>query len=371
MTDAGFPDRRTDPVGPQPDLRIVSRRVYRGPNVWHYDKAIQLVVDLGTLESFPSDKLPGFTEQLLDLLPGLVNHSCSRGHKGGFVERLNEGTWMGHIAEHVALQLQQSVGHDLRRGKTRQVTGRRGVYNVIFAFFDENVGLAAGDLAVRLVNHLVQAEEGFDFAAELEQFIVRGERSAFGPSTQAIVDEAVSRDIPWIRLNSASLVQLGQGIHQERIRATMTSRTPSVAVDIAGNKELTLSLLSAAGLPVPRSESVRVVDDAVRVATRVGYPVVVKPLDGNHGRGVCLDLQGAADVRKAFEVALGESRGGQVIVESHITGRDYRCLVIDGKIAAIAERVPAHVVGDGKHSITELVAITNATRAAVSGTRRC
>ncbi|MGI8768017.1 MAG: cyanophycin synthetase family protein [Propionibacteriaceae bacterium] len=179
MTDAGFPDRRTDPVGPQPDLRIVSRRVYRGPNVWHYDKAIQLVVDLGTLESFPSDKLPGFTERLLDLLPGLVNHSCSRGHKGGFVERLNEGTWMGHIAEHVALQLQQSVGHDLRRGKTRQVTGRRGVYNVIFAFFDENVGLAAGDLAVRLVNHLVQAEEGFDFAAELEQFIVRGERSAF------------------------------------------------------------------------------------------------------------------------------------------------------------------------------------------------
>jgi len=360
MTDAGFPDRRTDPVGPQPDLRIVSRRVYRGPNVWHYDKAIQLVVDLGTLESFPSDKLPGFTERLLDLLPGLVNHSCSRGHKGGFVERLNEGTWMGHIAEHVALQLQQSVGHDLRRGKTRQVTGRRGVYNVIFAFFDENVGLAAGDLAVRLVNHLVQAEEGFDFAAELEQFIVRGERSAFGPSTQAIVDEAVSRDIPWIRLNSASLVQLGQGIHQERIRATMTSRTPSVAVDIAGNKELTLSLLSAAGLPVPRSESVRVVDDAVRVAARVGYPVVVKPLDGNHGRGVCLDLQDAADVRKAFEVALGESRGGQVIVESHITGRDYRCLVIDGKIAAIAERVPAHVIGDGKHSITELVAITNA-----------
>jgi len=360
MTDAGFPDRRTDPVGPQPDLRIVSRRVYRGPNVWHYDKAIQLVVDLGTLESFPSDKLPGFTERLLDLLPGLVNHSCSRGHKGGFVERLNEGTWMGHIAEHVALQLQQSVGHDLRRGKTRQVTGRRGVYNVIFAFFDENVGLAAGDLAVRLVNHLVQAEEGFDFAAELEQFIVRGERSAFGPSTQAIVDEAVSHDIPWIRLNSASLVQLGQGVHQERIRATMTSRTPSVAVDIAGNKELTLSLLSAAGLPVPRSESVRVVDDAVRVAARVGYPVVVKPLDGNHGRGVCLDLQDAADVRKAFEVALGESRGGQVIVESHITGRDYRCLVIDGKIAAIAERVPAHVIGDGKHSITELVAITNA-----------
>src|SRR5215217_7896622 len=180
-------------------------------------------------------------------------------------------------------------------GKTRQVKGERGRYNVIYAYYDESVGFAAGELAVRLINDLIVEDPDFDFDQELESFIVRGERTAFGPSTQAIVEEAVSRDIPYLRLNTASLVQLGQGVHQKRIRATMTSQTPSVAVDIASIKELTLSLLSAAGLPVPRSQSVRTVDDAVRLANRIGYPVVLKPLDGNHGRGVMLDLRSDAD----------------------------------------------------------------------------
>jgi cyanophycin synthetase len=345
---------------PQPDLRILSSRVYRGPNVWHYEPAIQLVVDLGVLEEFPTNLLPGFADRLVERLPGLASHSCSRGRRGGFVERLHEGTWLGHVAEHVALQLQQAVGHDMRRGKTRQVKGERTHYNVIYAYADENVGLAAGELAVRLVNDLVEHDPEFDFEAELERFIVRGERTAFGPSTQAIVDEAVSRDIPWLRLNTSSLVQLGQGVHLQRIRATMTSITSSIAVDIAGNKELTLDLLGAAGLPVPRSQSVRAVEDAVRLAERTGYPVVLKPLDGNHGRGVMLDLQDADDVRRAFGTAYEESRGGSVIVESYITGRDYRCLVIGGKIAAIAERVPAHVVGDGAATVAELVERTNA-----------
>ena len=350
----------SDAPAPRPDLAIVSSRVYRGPNVWHYEPAIQLVVDLGVLEDFPTNLLPGFAEALVEQLPGLVNHSCSRGKRGGFVERLHEGTWVGHVAEHVALQLQQAVGHDMRRGKTRQVKGVRGRYNVIFAYSDESVGLAAGELAVKLVNHLILADPDFDFADELEQFIVRGERTAYGPSTQAIIDEAVSRDIPHIRLNTASLVQLGQGVHQKRIRATMTSRTSSVAVDIASNKELTLSLLAAAGLPVPRSQSVRRVGDAVTLAHRIGYPVVVKPLDGNHGRGVILNITSDDDVRQAFEVAHEESRGGSIIVETYLTGKDYRCLVIDGKIAAIAERMPAHVIGDGQHTVTELVDQTNA-----------
>ena len=196
---------------PHPDLKIISSRVFRGPNIWHYEPAIQLVVDLGVLEDFPTNKLPGFTDALLERLPGLVNHTCSRGRRGGFVERLYEGTWVGHVAEHVALQLQQTVGHDMRRGKTRQVKGERGRYNVIYAYYDESVGLAAGELAVRLVNHLIAPDPGFDFDEALERFIVRGERTAFGPSTQAIVEEAVSRDIPYLRLNSASLVQLGQG----------------------------------------------------------------------------------------------------------------------------------------------------------------
>ncbi|MCW2810034.1 MAG: cphA [Friedmanniella sp.] len=349
----------TEPT-PAPDLTIVSSRVYRGPNLWHYEPAIQLVVDLGVLEDFPTNLLPGFPDALLSALPGLANHSCSRGKRGGFAERLHEGTWVGHVAEHVALQLQQAVGHDMRRGKTRQVPGVRGRYNVIYAYYDESVGLAAGELAVRLVNHLITPDPDFDFDAALERFIVRGERTAFGPSTQAIVDEAVSRDIPYLRLNTASLVQLGQGVHQQRIRATMTSITSSIAVDIASNKELTLNLLSAAGLPVPRSQSVRTADDAVRLAERIGYPVVLKPLDGNHGRGVMLDLRDADAVRRAYVTAEEESRGGAVIVETHITGRDYRCLVIGGRIAAIAERVPAHVVGDGRATVNELVERTNA-----------
>jgi cyanophycin synthetase len=347
-------------AGPRPELAIVETRVYRGANIWSYQRAIHLVVDLGVLEDWPTDRLPGFTERLLELLPGLQAHSCSRGRKGGFVERLVEGTWLGHVTEHVALQLQQEVGHDLRRGKTRQVRGERGRYNVIYGFVDETVGIAAAQLAVRLVNHLVQSEPDFDFAAQLESFIVRAERTAFGPSTQAIIDEAVSRDIPWIRLNQHSLVQLGQGVHQKRVRATMTSNTSSIAVDIASDKDLTLRLLSAAGLPVPRSESIRTVDQALAAAGRIGYPVVCKPLDGNHGRGVCLDLQDDDELRAAFPVAEQESRRGGVIVESFVTGKDYRCLVIDGRIAAIAERVPAHVIGDGERSVTELVDATNA-----------
>ena len=198
------------------------------------------------------------------MLPGLREHSCSRGRRGGFVERLNEGTWLGHVAEHCALALQQVVGHDIRRGKTRQVKGQPGRYNVIYGYVDEQVGLAAGRLAVRLVNHLVQADPEFDWDDELEAFILRAERTAFGPSTQAILDEAVSRDIPWIRLNQHSLVQLGQGVHAKRIRATMTSATSSIAVDIASDKDLTTRLLGAAGLPVPKQESVRTADQAVR-----------------------------------------------------------------------------------------------------------
>ncbi len=345
---------------PTAELAILETRVYRGANVWSYDKAIHLVVDLGRLEQFPSNTIPGFTDTLLQLVPGLREHSCSRGRRGGFVERLNEGTWLGHVAEHCALALQQVVGHDVRRGKTRSVKGAPGQYHVVYAFMDEQVGLAAGRLAVRLVNHLVEADPEFDWERELESFILRAERTAFGPSTQAILDEAGSRDIPWIRLNQHSLVQLGQGVHAKRIRATMTSATSAIAVDVASDKDLTTRLLGAAGLPVPKQESVRTEDQAVRVAERIGFPVVLKPLDGNHGRGVCLDLQDDAEVRAAFPVARDQSRRGVVVVESFVTGKDYRCLIIDGKVAAIAERVPASVVGDGTSTVEQLVETANA-----------
>ncbi|MEP6648814.1 MAG: cyanophycin synthetase [Lapillicoccus sp.] len=352
---------RPAPTGPlSPDLTIVESRVYRGPNFWSYEQAIHLVVDLGVLEGHPSNTIPGFADRLVELLPGLRRHHCSRGHAGGFVERLREGTWMGHVAEHIALQLQTEAGHYQARGKTRSVKGQPGRYNVIYGYIDETVGLAAGRLAVRVVNDLVQHEEGFDFHEALDEFIRLVERTAFGPSTAAIVEEAVSRDIPWIRLNSASLVQLGQGVHQQRIRATMTSKTPALAVDIAGDKDLTATLLGSAGLPVPRQASVRTARGAMEAAERIGYPVVVKPLDGNHGRGVCLDLQSQGEVEKAFDTARAESKRGTVIVESFVTGRDYGCLIVGGRMQAIAERVPAHVTGDGEHTVRELVDMTNA-----------
>jgi cyanophycin synthetase len=346
-------------VKPSPDLRILETRVYRGPNYWAYDKAIHLVVDLGSLEDFPTDALPGFNDELLRLLPGLVDHTCGVGRRGGFVERLREGTWLGHVAEHVALQLQREAGGEQRRGKTRGA-GQRGQYNVIYGYSDDRVGVAAGRLAVRLVNHLVAPEPGFDFDAELEGFILEAERTAFGPSTQAIIDEAAARDIPWLRLNDYSLVQLGQGVYQQRIRATMTSKTGSLAVDLAGDKEQTNKLLAAAGLPVPRAVSVRSQEEAVAAAARVGFPVVVKPLDGNHGRGVQLDLRSDEEVVTAFPAAQAEARRGWVVVESYVTGNDYRVLVIGGKMVAVAERVPAHVSGDGTRTVAQLVEETNA-----------
>jgi len=348
------------PAGPaRPDLTISETRVYRGPNYWSYDPAIHLVVDLGSLEDHPTHTLPGFTDRLLELLPGLQVHQCSRGHEGGFIERLREGTWLGHVTEHVALEIQRESGVDVTRGKTRGA-GARGRYHVIYGYADERVGLAAGRLAVRLVNDLVAHDPEFDFAAELETFLRLADRVAFGPSTQAILDEAAARDIPYQRLNEYSLVQLGQGVHQKRIRATMTSCTSALAVDVAGDKELTLRLLAAAGLPVPKSESVRTVEQAVRAAGRIGYPVVCKPLDGNHGRGVGLNLADEPALRAAFEVAREESRRGDVMVESYLAGNDYRVLVVDGHLVALAERVPAHVVGDGEHTVAELVEITNA-----------
>jgi cyanophycin synthetase len=352
---AGVPAGAT----PKPELRILETRVYRGPNYWSYEPTIKLIVDLGILEHFPTNAIPGFTEALLQMLPDVGHHTCGTGKVGGFAGRLAEGTWVGHVAEHIALQLQREAGTEVGRGKTRG-TGEPGRYHVVYSYAEESVGIAAGQLAVRLVNHLVRAEDDFDFVAELEKLILLAERSAFGPSTQALLDEAALRDIPSIRLNEQSLVQLGHGVHQKRIRATMTSLTGSLGVDIASDKKLTNRLLAATGVPVPRSEVVRGEDAAVAAAGRIGYPVAVKPLDGNHGRGVMLNLVDEGAVRAGFAVARTQSRGGSVIVESYLVGNDYRCLVIDGVLRAVAQRVPAHVDGDGERSVAELVEITNA-----------
>ncbi|MEA2631473.1 MAG: cyanophycin synthetase, partial [Chloroflexota bacterium] len=347
--------------GPAATLRIVDARVLRGPNYWAREQVVRMLVDLGVLEHYPSNLLPGFTDALVGLLPSLEDHACSLGRRGGFITRLKDGTWVGHIAEHVALELQNLAGTDVRHGKTRGA-GPVGQYNVIYEYREESVGIEAGKIAVELVNHLVDpsASPAFDLLAELERLIRLAERSAFGPSTQALIDEAVSRDIPYIRLDRHSLVQLGQGVHQQRIRATMTSRTSAIGVDIASDKSLTNRLLDSAGLPVPRSEVVDTEDAAVAAAKKLGFPCVVKPLDGNHGRGVHLDLRSEADVRAAFPGALRESRAGDVVVETYVHGNDYRVLVIGGRLAAVAERVPASVVGDGEHTVRELVDTANA-----------
>ncbi len=346
-------------VKPEPTLRIIETRVYRGPSYWSYDPAVKLIVDLGVLEEFPSNTIPGFVEALLEILPGVGLHSCSTGKAGGFEKRLREGTWLGHVAEHIALQLQREAGTEVGRGKTRG-TGEPGRYHVVYAYAEESVGLAAGRLAVRLVNHLVEPDAVFDFVAELESLILLAEKAAFGPSTQAILEEAAMRDIPFIRLNEQSLVQLGHGVHQQRIRATMTSLTSSLGVDIAGDKKLTNRLLASTGVPVPRSEIVRNEDGAVRAAAVIGYPVAMKPVDGNHGRGVMLNLGDEAAVRAGYLAAQSQSRQGPVVVESYLSGNDYRCLVIGGVLRAVAQRLPAHVDGDGSHTLRQLVDLTNA-----------
>ena len=356
------PTATAAPITPLPTLRILETRVLRGPNYWAREPVIRLLVDLGNLEDFPSNRLPGFSDALIALIPTLEDHACSLGRRGGFITRLLEGTWAGHIAEHIALEFQNLAGTDVRHGKTRSA-GIRGQYNCIYEYREEAVGLEAGRMAVGLVNHLVAPDDPevfFDFAIQLENLIRLAERQAFGPSTQALIDEAVSRDIPFIRLDRHSLVQFGHGVHQQRIRATMTSKTSAIGVDVASDKSLTNRLLDSAGLPVPRADVVATVDEAVAVAKRLGFPCVVKPLDGNHGRGVHLDLRSEEAVRAAFPAALAQTRSGDVVVETYVAGNDYRCLVIGGKVAAIAQRVPASVTGDGEHTVRQLVDIANA-----------
>ena len=342
-------------------ITVRSTTIFRGPNLWARVPVILMTVDIGELEERPTNKIEGFYERLTELMPSLYDHGCSLGRPGGFLQRMREGTWMGHVLEHLALEMQNLAGSEVARGKTRS-TGERGVYSVAYAHHQEDVGLAAGRVGLRLLNHLIYGEEpGFDYQRELEDGVIRvAERLAYGPSTGAIVSEAERRSIPVLRLDPRrSLVQLGHGVHQKRIWATVTSETSNIAVDIAANKELTNRLLQEVGIPVPKARTVTNAEDAARAAARIGFPVVIKPLDGNHGRGVCIDLKDEDEVRRRYPEADAESRDGTIIVESYVTGLDYRILVVDGQVVAVAERVPAHVVGDGRHTVQELVEKTN------------
>ncbi len=346
-------------------MKILETRVYRGPNLYARWPMIRLRVDLGELEDFPTAKLPGFADRLLEIIPSLWEHGCSYCEDGGFVRRMKEeeGTWLGHVMEHIAIELQVLAGTPVSFGKTRGEGLPRGQYHVIYSYVEEAVGRAAGELALRIIRHLLPTgreahdPSPFDFRTELEKLIHTTQRYALGPSTAALVRAAEERDIPWIRLNEGSLVQLGYGKYQKRIQATLTSETRQIAAEIASDKRLTHQILEQLGLPVPRQAIVYDAEEAVEEAERLGFPVVVKPLDGNHGKAVAIGLKTVDEVRGAYEKAKGICP--RVIVEACQPGNDYRILVVDGHVVAVARRVPGHVVGDGRHTVAELIDIVN------------
>lgn len=330
------------------------------------------MLDIGVLEDWPSAKLgPQFIDGLIEALPGLEEHGCSYRKPGGFVRRLreDEGTWIAHITEHVALELQCVAGNEVSFGRTRS-TGEVGQYNMVYAYIHRDVGLAACELAIKLLMHLmpeeVQSQTGyeldddFDWDDELKSFIKRAQRHAFGPSTASLVAAANARDVPWLRLNKYSLVQFGHGMHQQRIQATITSETRHISVEISCDKEDTHNLLNDLGLPVPQQYMVYSEREAARGAKRIGYPVVLKPLNANHGRGVSINLSSEEEVRTAFGVARDQGTSKAVLVESYVTGFDHRMLVVGDELVAVAKRVPGHVVGDGKKTIEQLIDDVNA-----------
>ena len=352
-------------------MKIVSTNVYVGPNQYAHFPVIRHVLDLGILEDWPTLRLgQGFIDGLLAALPGLHEHGCSYRTPGGFIRRMteDEGTWLGHVMEHVAIELQVVAGSDVTFGKTRS-TGTPGQYNMVFQYKQREVGLEAGRLARDLILHLLpddlnaqladDLDKDFNFDEERDAFIRYAQRRELGPSTASLVKAAKARGIPWLRLNKYSLIQFGHGKYQKRIQATITSETRHIAVEIASDKEDAHNLLSDLGLPVPEQEMVYSEREAVRAAQVIGFPVVVKPLNANHGRGVSINLNSDDEVVRAFAVAQSHGSSRAVLVESFVTGFDHRMLVIDGKLVAVAKRVPGHVVGDGEHTVEELVEIVN------------
>ena len=334
-----------------PDIVIRRMAHLRGPNVWTYRPVIEAVVDIGELEDFPSNTLPGFYQRLTGWLPGLIEHRCSVGRRGGFLMRLRDGTWPGHILEHVALELQTQAGMKTGFGKAR-MTHERGVYKVVIRTRDEAVGRAALESARDLVMAAIN-DTPYDIGATIAKLTDMVDRRCLGPSTACIVDAATERGIPHIRLNDGNLVQLGQGAAQRRIWTAETDRTSAIAEGISRDKDLTKQLLAAAGVPVPEGRTVESAEAAWDAAEDIGLPVVVKPSDGNHARGVSLNLKTREEVMQAFVAA--EAEGSEVIVESFVPGQEHRLLVVGGKVAAATRGEIIRVGGDGKSTIAQLI----------------
>jgi cyanophycin synthetase len=344
-------------------MRILRTQTLRGPNYWSIrrNKLIVMCLDLEDLAETPSNEIPGFYEGLVEVLPSLEDHHCSRGHRGGFLERVREGTLMGHIIEHIALELQELIGMPVGFGRTRE-TSTPGTYNVVFEYVDEQAGRYAGRAAVRMCQSII--ETGSYPHPELEQDLRDLKdlkaMSALGPSTETIVQEAEARGIPWLQLSARAMIQLGYGIHQKRLQATLSNFSGILGVELACDKEGTKTILYDAGIPVPRGTVIQYLDELEAAIEDVGgYPIVIKPLDGNHGRGITIDVKSWEQAEEAYDFASEASRTRTVIVERFYQGSDHRVLVVNGKVIAVAERIPARVIGDGESTIQELIQETN------------
>lgn len=336
-------------------MRIREINAMRGPNYWSIrrHKLIVMVLDLEEMENRPSDAIPGFKKRLETMFPTMYEHRCSVGEPGGFFQRVEEGTWMGHIVEHIALEIQSLAGMEVGFGRTRGY-GEKGVYNVVFAYMEASVGRYAAKAAVRICEALAN-NEAYDLSDDIQQMRELREADRLGPSTDSIIEEAEARGIPWIRLNKYSLCQLGYGANQKRIQATVTSETSSIGVELACDKEDTKYLLEHAEVEVPRGDIIRNESSLEEACSYVGFPLVIKPVDGNHGRGITVNIRNYDDALKAFRNAKESSRNGIIIVEKFITGEDYRLLVINHVLVAAAKRSPAHVVGNGILTVQELI----------------
>ena len=344
-------------------MRILKTQTLRGPNYWSIRRSKLIVMQLALeeLTEKTSNEIPGFYEGVVKVLPSLIEHHCSRGHRGGFLERIEEGTLMGHIIEHIALELQELAGMPVGFGRTRE-TSTPGVFNVVFEYVEEQAGRYAGRAAVRLCKSIVEtgtypAEELKQDLEDLKELRVN---SALGPSTETIIKEAEARKIPWMWLSARAMLQLGYGARQKRIQATLSNSTSILAVELACDKEGTKNILGNAGVPVPQGTVIQYLDELEQAIADVGgYPIVIKPLDGNHGRGITININEKKEAETAYDLASVASKTRSVIVERYYQGNDHRVLVINNKVVAVAERVPAHVVGNGKYTIRQLIDITN------------
>ncbi|WP_375576924.1 cyanophycin synthetase [Paracidovorax oryzae] len=334
-----------------PDIQLLRINYLRGPNIWTYRPVLEVWLDLGALEDHPSNTLPGFNERLTRWLPALIEHHCGVGERGGFLQRLESGTWCGHVLEHIVIELLNLSGMPTGFGQTRS-TSQRGIYRMVFRARDESVARVALEQGHRLIMAAIN-DQPFDVAAAVARVRTEVDDQYLGPSTACIVTAASDRGIPHIRLNDGNLVQLGYGAAQRRIWTAESEFTSAIAEGIASDKDLTKSLLSSCGVPVPEGRIVDSPEEAWEAAQDIGLPVVVKPSDGNHGRGVTLDLRRREDVEAAYHVAYPE--GSDVIVERFIPGDEHRLLVVDGKVVAAARGEVVSITGNGRSTVSELI----------------